>query len=306
MILLTGCVTDLDGQPIEGATVLLWQHWPPDLAPTTTTTDAAGRFALEPEPDGESGPGLPRALIVQATGYATLHVGEFEAFPRTPRDVGDITLEPEAVIRGVVLDEEGQGVSDAEVRTVNFRRLSVGCIAQLGPGASVRTDADGRYAVTGVGPGAHHLSVMRPGTVRARRGAEISPGETCHEVPPMELGPDTPVRGRVRHPDGRPVLGARIRVHLEGDGATECDADGKFEIRGHDAKRLHLSISAPGCHPRSLRLDGSRDQLDIELEPQRALCGTVVDAVSGAPVQLRYAQLCYVLRGHEGREDHFG
>ncbi|HYG35099.1 MAG TPA: carboxypeptidase regulatory-like domain-containing protein, partial [Clostridia bacterium] len=128
-VTVAGLVTDLQGQPIGGASVR--QVHSSDEPKRSTQTDLSGQFALEHMNSGEL------MLAVQAQGFApevmTTNVSSSAIEMR-------VLLGPGQVLRGRVIDSQGKPVCNAEVRTDwDFQ-------GQRNIEWSTKTDQEGRFS----------------------------------------------------------------------------------------------------------------------------------------------------------------
>lgn len=134
---LYGTVRGADGAPLPGAVVTLLDHGGRRLAGTTTPD---GSYALS-LPDGLRG----GCVLV---GSATGHLPDVTTVALGAPSRQDLGLRPGAEVRGAVRARDGQPLADVTVSLVDGR----------GGVAAVRTtEADGRYAFTGLSTGRYTL-----------------------------------------------------------------------------------------------------------------------------------------------------
>jgi hypothetical protein len=186
---VSGTVVGPDGKPVAGATVRSRKD-DKGFRPTTTKSDAQGRFRFEGMPDAQ------HSLLVSARGLlrtSTL-VG-----PGGDQDV-IIELIPRATIRGRVVDEAGAPVKDLFVVPQDRETL----LNEI----RVKTDADGRFALTGM-PSWVWCSVQHEDSGSGLDARLFEGDETRNVVTWPDRGV---IRGRVVDPAGSPVRNFRVVV----------------------------------------------------------------------------------------------
>lgn len=135
---MKGRVVDASGKPIAGAKVGM-KLYTPLLAEWTLESDAEGRFGSVPLPAGRArfliaSPGKVRSLL-----YRPSEPGAAES------DLGDVKLEDEVPIVGVVVDQDGKPAPNVQV----YADFDYENIAS--------TDAEGRFTLGGAGKDAKSL-----------------------------------------------------------------------------------------------------------------------------------------------------
>ncbi len=264
---LRGVVTDSHGTAIPDVLVIAWPQGKRGEAIAQARSDEQGRFILPRlRPDRW-------ALLVEAGGLGTL-----ESEQTVPASAPvTLILEAESrVLTGRVTDSAGSAQRDAEVELAS-------------PGLRwtrhVRSDANGAFAVPGLGSGRYTLRAQRGGEVSATAvvaidGASPSPGQVR-----LALQPGIVVEGRVVDDAGHPLAGASIAVM-----ATPADDLPVSAQSGRDGK-FRVGPIGPGRVQFLARLDdyvalevpearlGSHPSQWIELRLARAakLAGRVVD-----------------------------
>jgi hypothetical protein len=345
---LTGTVVDETGRPVAGARLRvllrgshvrrisnrqpgLPQEW------FRTVADAEGRFVFEGIP-GDAG----ADFFVEAPGKASNYT--FVASDSMPgmrfaagrRDIR-IVLQPEAKIKGRVVDEAGGGV--AGVRLLARPDKGVGNYYCTD---SILSEHGGRFCFTGLPAGTYSVQVVSPwGRTAEWIGEDVevvaNAGQTADGVTvKVERGVvlDVVVRDADTNrgiPDAGVTLNKRARF-----GRHPClyeyvktDGDGVARLR---APLGECKISAGGegysFSRESLLVEEETTQLEISLGRDPSVSGTVCDEkgkpVSGARVDVlpsshgavrtdaagmfnvawyggRSAERTYVLAQHEGR-----
>ena len=200
---IAGRVVDAAGQPAEDAT--LAAEW----AGEAEAASAGGAFGMADEGEGRF---VLRDLaagryVVQARaagkGEASISGVQVVAGKRT--EVGTLRLAAGGIVRGTVVDADGQGVPGATVVAERDLEMQTGDLLD-------ETGSSGAFEIRGVPAG--RTSVM------ASHPAYASPKPVVVEVDP-EKEP-TPIRivllegarveGRAAHRDGRPFASGRVRA----------------------------------------------------------------------------------------------
>jgi uncharacterized GH25 family protein len=137
---------DAQGKPIAGAKVTLkvYRH---ELGHTinsaqtewTLATDSLGRFGTPPLPAGGA------ELTLAAPGKVRVHRSQVSLPGAILADLGDVPLEDESPIRGVVVDQDGNPAPNVEIIT-DYDHDNV-----------TRSDELGRFTILGVGKDAKDL-----------------------------------------------------------------------------------------------------------------------------------------------------
>lgn len=240
---ISGLVTEADGEPASGARIVIdprsvdpeaWSLF----SRTETHTDSEGRFLLGGVPPGHlfqvlilherHAPARRSSLRLERAGEALHH---------------EIRLERGCVIEGRVLDEQGQPIAGALLRTGS---VSCRCWFTAFKDQALRavethettSDDRGRYVFDSLGATCYVVVVTKEGTLDSVESFHLHPGR---EAPPPRIERDlilrTPktLRGRVVDESGAPVRQALVMFH---GGETRTDENGQFtfgelqELRG--------------------------------------------------------------------------
>jgi len=203
---LHGTVLDPNEDPVEGATVR-WGATEYEDTRRETRTDQQGRFTLPDVPDGK--------------GYITVFASSFApAFPSVRNGARQITvrLEPGEAVEGRVHDERGDPIEGVMVVPVLGSPDPRMCGPLWLSECSTRTDAEGKFRILHVPPGARfdflgdRLSELRNQTLLR--------GEKENVVALKSTGA---IRGRVVDPEGKPVQDFRILLRVN----VGCPSTGK-------------------------------------------------------------------------------
>lgn len=252
---LEGSVTDEEGAPVEGATVIavsararaprrasgplafLGGGGGGEKHPVVeTSTDESGAFRIEAR--GEA----PFMIRVSAAGYAPTEIAEV-----VEGDLVSLVLGPGWTLRGTVVERSnGRPVAGAEITVAPL--ITGGFHDPEEPRRLHRTttsDENGAYEVPDLEANFYRIQAEAEGFGRAVRD-RISVGLDGRASPEVHLylSPGATLSGRVLDPDGRPLEGAQVGVgpggiptNLEawmnlGDAGGKTDEAGHFEIRG--------------------------------------------------------------------------
>lgn len=138
------------------------------------------------------------------------------------------------------------------------------------------SDAQGRFRFTQLGDGVCTLWV-EPGPVERLAGdGRVLARQTLEGIEAgaselrIVLQPAAYVRGRVLDAEGKPVLGAEVRL-LGADGSVvdlaQSDAAGSFAFRARADASFELLVEAPGSLPLDVQIDRLRTQPQSPAEP---------------------------------------
>ena len=216
-----------DSTPIARARVVLSS--PGMAAPRVVLTDASGRYRIDRLPAGLYTIAFSRSGFVDATFPAPLDVAERQQLEHV-----DVALEPGAVIRGRILDEDGTPFAGAVVQALRAA-VSSGQ-RNLDAAATATSDHEGRFSLVGLATGRYLVSAMDPAFARAgddrgtlNYGPTYYPGVSVPEsavaigaTVPSPSGTDRPVEfrlhilppvyvtGRLLTHDGKPLVSAAV------------------------------------------------------------------------------------------------
>ncbi|HEY0255304.1 MAG TPA: sigma-70 family RNA polymerase sigma factor, partial [Kofleriaceae bacterium] len=208
---LRGIIIDGSGAPIAHARVAAV------VAPVPfADTDELGRYDL----CTHAGPQL---LRFAASGYhaiqAELHLtGDF---------IQDVTLLPEAIVAGVVLDPAGLPVADAAI-TIDPRGKNSLQFAL----SFARSGADGRFRISGVAPGRSQIFAEAPGQASRHLDLVVGAGETREQIV-LKLEAAPRLVGKVVDSQHRPISGAAVGLRSANnyhERLAITQADGSFVL----------------------------------------------------------------------------
>ncbi len=242
---VSGVVRSAEGVTLEGVTV---SPRPPGvLLSRARRTGFDGRFRLV-------GLQADTRLRITASAAGWMSASRSLFVPPDAEVAIEFSLEPAAMVGGVVLDAEGEPVARAEVRV----RGGKGETVQL------RSDGEGRWRAVAVSPGAVVIAA-RAGDRLALAQRELGPGPTPVEVT-LRLGPGGSIAGRVADADGEPLFSAVVMLESD-DGLPLFDTLASTDERG----RYRIGPVLPGrwrVRARSLA-DVPAVELDLEVGEER-------------------------------------
>ena len=293
---ITGRLVGPDGAPLAGLEVLGWERFDiPALhallsrpVERRTVTDAEGRFRFD-------GLGKRMALYAEGGGLALPGAASTAPFARQLREIGDLGLVQQRMLRGRVLRTDGSGVAQAGLWVTQSARDE----AREKANPAVFWHGVSRYVVTG--ENGHFLVPVIDwygGSIRsehpdfARTGQTFDAGQSEVE---LRLWSGRQLTGRVLDWRGEPVA-ASLRMSGRERSRKWTGADGSFSlplrleepadagVKG--AKVYWIEVSAPGCGRDFLEFEAPREEptsLELRLPQPGAVAVRVVDP-DGAPV----------------------
>jgi len=252
-----GIVSDGSGAPIAHARVA------PDLTQMPTAdTDAVGHFDLCVHAG-------PQTIRFTASGYhsvlATLLLGG--------NDILDVTLLPEAVVAGTVVDMANLPVAGVAITIDPHGRNSVRDAPVI-----ARSEADGTFRLVGVAAGRSELFAEAPGLTSRRIGIVLGAGETREGIV-LRLEHAPQIVGKVIDSRGQPVSGASIGLRLGSllrENLAVTQEDGSFVI--DRAPKGTSSIIVPHfevIEPREVTVADKDVKLAITADPLPIVEGIV-------------------------------
>jgi hypothetical protein len=272
-----GRVVDAAGAPVEGALVT--------LRGARSTTGSDGNFALSIRPltdehltwaRGTSASAASTRILAIKSGflpgtYDGVLAGDGSGDPVFPPFVVVPVTMAALSIEGRVVDDAGLPIPAARVwiadPTVLGERLFLEtCLneganpgwIQQGP-QPVFADAQGRFVITGLDDRPYRVEALVDATMAhvARDAVAAGSRDVVLRIPTRAMHPR--VAGRVITRDGRPVVGAKVRVmrvihqsfndHMRSGARCETNTDGHFELQGVPESGVYLSIEGGGIEP---------------------------------------------------------
>lgn len=263
------------------------QHHPVASAQVSIATTASASSFVEPlqrqaYSDASGGfeiRGLPRTPLL---ALARHEAGSSETVPIDPTrgDVGDavLVISVTGKIAGTVVDALGQPVEGARVMTglaveANRDLFSAGR-GRLRELPETRSDAAGRFALSGLSPGRYRLvavpATRAPDTADIRGGVNAMTGETAVR---LAISADGAVKGRVAFGDG--AVPELFRITLGHSGRSFAGGDGSFTIDALVPGSHRLEVRGPSFQTRTI---------DIAVEPTKTTDAGTITVVKGRAI----------------------
>jgi len=225
------------GAPVAGARVRLYEDILGGYV-TEGTTGEDGRFALSWTP-------------TLATDATALYVAARDAEGRFALTIAaavpsgtTLDLAEAVAVSGLVIDQEGKGVSGARISAVVRHSFEEASRAE--------SDAEGRFLLPLDAPKGAPLDLLVSARGRASRFDRRFRGGDPITV---HMAPGRDVRLHVIDPAGNPVAGARVRPFLPaalapGAASAITGADGSAALEGvSDGSQVELDVEADGFLP---------------------------------------------------------
>jgi hypothetical protein len=279
---IRGTVLSPAGEPVEGARVSV------EFAsvPGGQMRQVASFIPLgDPRLTGEGGvfeipspaSGQKVAITAKAQGFLDGRSEDLQTKAGEPLEGVVVKLREGAVLQGKVTGPGGKPVSGALVRYVKEEEGDDwGRQWRLRSARPQQTDDAGAFRIPNVEPGSLLVQFTHPSYVSASKGGVEAVEGKAVDVS-AELGSALVLSGKVLGPDGKPFLGARIRVDLVD--ALPADVDPYFSPPGELTSSSDGSFSQTGLVAGKYALraeaDGAADSETVEAE------------AGGAPVTLR-------------------
>lgn len=296
---LRGVVVDPSGTPAPKAQVSIVDDW------NCTTSDGEGAFELDWKL-------IPKGSVLRAVarGYAPS-----EAIPvpvaldpdpdRNP--ILTVRLGPPSLgIEGVVRDTDGTPLEGIDVTFSNQEvfgmvvggwRSTVEDLARIPAEHRPRTDAQGRFVLTGLQDRAYGLVAVHPDDLRRIELDGVRPSEQIVDLRFPDLEPYE-LQGLCLDETGNPLAGVRVVAGREGARASsesergsiwmtdevESDPQGRFSIHvqcgaldyleayGPEVIPLQRYLEAPSTDEPLQLIFSRRCHLRVELSPQWSRC----------------------------------
>jgi len=274
---VSGRVLNSAGDPVQGARVMAKQTQEVsgvEQTLSTDVTDSDGMFSLSGIEAGES-----RWVRAKKSQYLDGHSDAFGLEPSQSVNIGTITLELGATLKGSVVGGDGKGVPDCQVIIALEGQTDL----QYGGNPSNHTNARGEFSIGGLNSGTVDLVVKATHFIEKRvTGISIIEGQQF-TLDPINLEQGTSVSGRVVDRLGEPVPNAEVVARDYSQGAkeirTSSTADGTFSVENvlaEDFIEIAVTHTNFGSYSNE-KVSVAAPDLEIVLKELGRLRGVVVD-----------------------------
>ena len=254
-----GTVTDADGKPVGGVTLLAFEgvrEKPSRFGFVIGSTKAGGSGTSKDdgtfEVDGLAA-GTEYRLRAEHPHYVVLDVPGLDAAAGGGHDALDLVLEPAAWVSGVVVDASGGAVAGARVMRPEdeaseedefIRRFLRMVVPRDTTDASV-SDARGRFVVGSLKAGSVRLTATAEGYFDGTVTADAAVGKETGGLKVVLEIATAWVEGEAADEAGKPLAGVSVSASSdEGDcGTATSDATGKWRI-AHVRSRGPVDLAA--------------------------------------------------------------
>lgn len=265
----------------------------------TTQSDSDGTFRLEGVPLGFL------SLVVDRVDYVTNHNTAVNTSRGGEKNVGDVMLDAGVLLKGKVLDFEGEPASGIEVRVGPMHGVAEMIVLQ----PPIRTDKEGEFTFPGAAPRSFFAAARRhpedPWVVTGPFHPELEP-------PVITLPPAYDLRLVVMREDGFPAKGARVMIREEhpfGDfllidppkvpkTRMKTPEEGIIEIQDLPSGSYELLVSAPECGVTKEVVTIKDEPLGKQIVLERAYTAEVRVLTEKMRVPVEWAEV-YAVPGEE-------
>ena len=180
------------------------------------------------------------------------------------------------------------------------------CVAQGNrhrPWTSVRSDADGRFKLSGLGRRSYRIATLDPATLATSELGPVEAGasDVVLRLDRARLLPQ--LTGRVVDPNGAPLAGIRVNLsrgaeELRHEGkslltrthqveGTRTDRDGRFLLRNVPPNGTQLILRSPNTIPQSVPVaDLVQDQIELTAMPDTRMRVELADVTDATAFEL--------------------
>ncbi|MBN2313992.1 MAG: carboxypeptidase regulatory-like domain-containing protein [Sedimentisphaerales bacterium] len=227
---ITGVVRDEKGNPLQGATLIVW----PSENQTEAVTNAEGHFEVTYGLPNLSGGDKPDLLLL--CRYEERNLACAVDVSEGTRTV-DVRLKPGVMFYGKVTDTNGNGIMGAKLY-VQLRKDWIWSIAQRQPTtrAQATTDEEGKFEIKAIPLGHEYNLLIQAKGYGNRRSEQINTEDAVDDT--LDLGNITlaeanlSVSGVVVDDKGKPVADAVVNNSSINQPFrhTKTDANGRFTL----------------------------------------------------------------------------
>lgn len=258
-------------EPLYGASIslsyinahgLIAQELEPFILSQVGTTDAGGRFAIEPVAPGRL------QILVETPDHPFAESHEILLHPGQKITTLRIDVAPAGGVRGSIVNEEGEPL---------VARLTL-TSKKNGRTRTALSDEQGRYQFRTLAAGDYRLRVQADGYQEELIQSLFVESDELSDRD-IVLTPHMPLMGRALEPDGTPVPGAYIRLNYQGQTQhLVADEDGNFSFDAEPGTSGQAQAFSPHHDPSPLTPLIPGQKSTLQLTPGGHIFGEVVDA----------------------------
>lgn len=288
--------------PLAGQPVKLFNRRGSEVA--DLPSDAAGVVMFN-----AVAPGRGYRIEIVGEGFSPVTLQGIAVFPQATKDLGDIVLGKDVVIRGRVIDSQGRPVpgTAVSVNTIVRGLAAKGMLVYMAeqaaaippPLRAATSDDEGYFTVSSLDDGIYSLLARHAGFATKMQSDVIVAKDRGADMITIVLGDGAAVSGRVLDPDGKPIVGAQVMAVAGGRRMsmmrnlqremTYTDDKGRYVIdtlTSGDSYRF--GVVAKGYPPTydvtETRVEKALER-DFTLVKGGNLSGVVTDEATGKPVE---------------------
>lgn len=288
--------------PLVGQSVKLFSRRGTEIA--ELPSDAAGVVIFP-----TVRPARGYSLEIKGDGFSPVTLQGIAVFPQATKDLGDLVLGKDVVIRGRVIDTEGRPVpgTAVSVNTIVRGLASKGMLVYMAeqaasipaPLRAATSDEEGYFTVSSLDDGIYSLLARHGGYATKMQNDVIVATERGADMLTIVLGDGATATGRVTDPDGKPIVGAQVIAVAGGRGMSMArsmqremsltDERGMYTIDTlSSGSSYRFGVVAKGFPPTyevsETRIDKDLER-DFTLVKGGNLSGVVTDESTGKPVE---------------------
>ncbi len=294
-------VVDADGNAVPSAEVEIRSNPKQTLKVLSGTKQADGRYGQFSRTDERgiltielSGKELKDvSFSIFAAGFAP-YWANWSMPERSETLPGSFTARLDAgrSIGGVIVDEEGRRIENAEVHpSVEYKKRAED-LRQLGVGKRYKTDAEGRWRVDTIPANEANVYVtvthpeFMPTTAKLEANKFLLVGD-AEPTETIELSRGLTVSGSVVDVNGVPISGAIVRTHLRNETLeATTNNEGVYHLLRCAAGSIPVAVTASGFAPEVKDVNiiqTGMSPVDFVLPPGQTIRVRVTDA-DGMPI----------------------
>ncbi len=292
-VAIQGAVLDSEDHPLEGVSIWAYERQVrfADLRLEELSKGSADAISVKDGSfmiaDLQSGTRLD--LVAYRAGFTPAVLRQINA-PNVESAV--LVLEPSVRLDGRVVDLEDRPIAGAQV-LLQAQEPPNGAVEVLSLDAaderSAASDADGRFAIEDIRPGAYEVVVSAEGYQPQPPTPVLL---ALHEDPDelvVSLEPGAVLEGLTLSADGEPVAGARLLV---GEQSARSDLSGRYRASGIRPGQHTLEVRHQEYNRllQPVEIETGRNELDIYFDPGHQVSGRVVEE-DGLPVADAFVHL---------------